>query len=199
MKKWSFAHLCAYTSLAISITLLVLWCCNVGGFTVVSLDSFVGVIVALLAIVVTLAVGWQIYNSIEIKDKIEQLSILEEKFKTQEKTMNQELLKSEHRLSMIYSITAWNDKCYIDAFRYSMISLKTSINLDKPMHIDSILEDLKKINKHINEGSKYPSKLFKEIKKCDDNIRSSSSYSLIDKQYDDIYNSFKSKVKEVNE
>ena len=72
MKKWSFAHICAFLSLAISVTMLVLWCCNVGGFTVVSLDSFVGVIVALLAIVVTLAVGWQIYNRIDFKNRIKE-------------------------------------------------------------------------------------------------------------------------------
>ena len=90
MKNRNLAHICAYISLAISITLLVLWCCNVGGFTVVSLDSFVGIIVALLAIVVTLAVGWQIYNSIEIKNQIEELSTLKEKLNIQEHTMNQQ-------------------------------------------------------------------------------------------------------------
>ena len=74
MKKWSLAHICAYLSLAISVTLLVLWCCDVGGFTVVSLDSFVGVIVALLAIIVTLAIGWQIYNSIELNERIKKLN-----------------------------------------------------------------------------------------------------------------------------
>ena len=79
-KKNSFAHICAYLSLAISITMLVLWCCNVGGFTVVNLDSFVGVIVALLAIVVTLAIGWQIFNSIEIRNKIESLLEPPQKF-----------------------------------------------------------------------------------------------------------------------
>ena len=100
MKKWSFAHLCAYISLAISVTLVVLWCCNVGGFTVVSLDSFVGVIVALLAIVVTLAVGWQIYNSIEIKRKIEELNSLERIIKIQDKTLKHKI-KSQHLISLI--------------------------------------------------------------------------------------------------
>ena len=85
MKKGSLAHICAYLSLAISITMLVLWCCNVGGFSVVSLDSFVGVIVALLAIVVTLAVGWQIFNSIEIRNRIEKLDALEEKYREHDK------------------------------------------------------------------------------------------------------------------
>lgn len=73
MKKISFANICACASLFISMVLLVLWCCNVGGFTVVSLDSFVGVIVALLAIIVTLAVAWQIYNAIDIRNKIDEL------------------------------------------------------------------------------------------------------------------------------
>ena len=84
MKKCSFAHICAYLSLAITITILVLWCSNVGGFTVVSLDSFVGVIVALLAIVVTLAIAWQIYNSFELKAKIEELNVLKTKLFMQE-------------------------------------------------------------------------------------------------------------------
>lgn len=89
MRKCSFAHICAYLSLAISITMLALWCCNVGGFEVVSLDSFVGVIVTLLvtllAIIVAVAIGYQIYNGIEVKNKIEELNILKEKINKQEK------------------------------------------------------------------------------------------------------------------
>ena len=101
MKNWSFAHLCAYISSAISVTLLVLWCCNVGGFTVVSLDSFVGVIVALLTIVVTLAVGWQIYNSIELNERIKSLNTLEERLIKQDKTLKQQNNKSNHLITFL--------------------------------------------------------------------------------------------------
>ena len=102
MKKWSFAHICAFLSLAISVTMLVLWCCNVGGFTVVSLDSFVGVIVALLAIVVTLAVGWQIYNSIELKNRIKELNSLKEDFLKQQESIEQLTYKSKHHIMQIW-------------------------------------------------------------------------------------------------
>ena len=50
-----------------------LWLCESFEFSVVSLDSFVGVIVALLAIIVTVAIGYQIINAIEVKDEIKQL------------------------------------------------------------------------------------------------------------------------------
>ena len=199
MKKWSFVHLCAYISLAISITLLVLWCCNVGGFTVVSLDSFVGVIVALLAIVVTLAVGWQIYNSIEIKNRIKELSSLEVKIKEQEKKFGQELIKSEYRVANIWGLTAMKEENYISAFRFYMISLNCAIRLENPSNIKYSLEELERSCDLINGESNYPSFLFKEIYTCNDSIKASSYYSFIDERYKRIYNSFISKVKEIYE
>lgn len=195
MKKWSLAHICAYLSLAISVTLLVLWSCNVGGFTVVNLDSFVGVIVALLAIIVAFVVGWQIYNSIEIKDKIEGLSTLEVRIKEQEKALKQELLKSEHRLSTIYGIEARKDECYIDAFRYIIISINASMQLEMPMNIERCLTDLEKTCDLITNGDTYSPNLYKEICKYNDSIRSLSNYSFIQKRYEKIYNDFISRIK----
>ena len=64
--KIKFSDICAYLALLFSVVTILLWICNVGGFTVVSLDTFVGVIVALLAIIVTFVIGWQIYNAIDI-------------------------------------------------------------------------------------------------------------------------------------
>lgn len=199
MKKWSFAHFCAYLSLAISITLLVLWCCNVGGFTVVSLDSFVGVIVALLAIIVTMAVGWQIYNSIEIKNRIKELSFLEDKIKEQEKRFGQELTKSEYRVANLWGLSAIKENSPIDAFRYYMISLDCAMRLEKSSYIKKALEGLERSCVLITGESAYPSNLFKEINTRDNSIKAFSYYSFINEQYEKIYNSFISKVKERNE
>ena len=136
MKKWSLANLCAYLSLAISVSLLVLWCCNVGGFTVVSLDSFVGVIVALLAIVVTMAVGWQIYNSIEIKNKIEELKRLKEDILDQESKIEQLRLASQHAVGLI-----WGDNCldsgfFMPAFRHYITALDSAMQLSRPVNVE---------------------------------------------------------------
>ena len=197
--KWSFADVCAYLSLAISITLLALWCCNVGGFTVVSLDSFVGVIVALLAIIVTLAVGWQIYNSLEIKNKIKELSSLEVKIKEQEKKFGQELINSEYRVAYIYGYSAMKEKSYIDAFRYNIIALDCALKLDKPNRIEFTLKKIEIICNLIAEQSTYPSNLYKDIYSRNDSIKTSVYYSFINERYEKIYESFISKVEETND
>lgn len=198
MKKWSLAHFCAYLSLAISITLLVLWCCNVGGFTVVSLDSFVGVIVALLAIVVTIAIGWQIYNSIELNERIKKLNTLEDRLISQDKTLKQQNNKSNHLISYIYGIEAKREKEYLEAFRYYMASLRCSMLLDKPINIDHLLKDLEKVNVVIKDGTMCEFERLNEIREYDIAIRKSYSYDIIKSRYERIYNIFCTKVKDGN-
>ena len=117
-KKSNLAHICAYLSLRISVTMLVLWCCNVGGFTVVSLDSFVGVIVTLLAIIVTLAIGWQIYNVFEIKAQLKETNILKEKLNIQEKENEKQICQIRHLISASMAENEINRKDYMTAFIY---------------------------------------------------------------------------------
>lgn len=198
MKKWSLANLCAYLSLAISVSLLVLWCCNVGGFTVVSLDSFVGVIVALLAIIVTLAIGWQIYNSIELNERIKKLNTLEERLISQDKTLKQQNNKSNHLISYIYGIEAKREKEYLEAFRYYMASLRCSMLLDKPINVDHLLKDLEKVNVVIKDGTMCEFERLNEIREYDIAIRKSYSYDIIKSRYERIYNIFCTKVKDGN-
>ncbi len=199
MRKPSLAHICAYLSLAISVTLLILWCCNVGGFTVVSLDSFVGVIVALLAIVVTMAVGWQIYNSIEIRGEIAKLSALKEIINVQEKNIKQETGKSQHLISYILGNEAYKEKKYLNAFRCLMSSLKYSMQLDSPLNIESLLKGLELINNHISRENDFDSTIIEEISTYNNDIKSSSGYNLIKERYEEIYKIFCLKVKEDNE
>lgn len=196
MKNRNLAHICAYISLAISSTLLVLWCCNVGGFTVVSLDSFVGVIVALLAIVVTMAVGWQIYNSVEIKSQIKELSSLKEKLNIQEQTTNQLTGKAQHLISYILGNEAYKEERYIDAFRCLMSSLKYSLQLENPLNIESLLIALKQTNSIIKNGDDFDPAIVEDIIMYNNEIKSSSGYSLIKYKYETIYESFSSKVKD---
>lgn len=199
MKKWSLAHFCAYLSLAISITLLVLWCCNVGGFTVVSLDSFVGVIVALLAIIVTIAIGLQIFNILEINRKIEKLSILEDKLSTQEETFNQQNNKSQESIYFILGCDSGRDGDFKSAFRFYLFSLEFAMQLKSSSNIGVLLEALEKIVNKIKEGSIADSNYLYAIEKSDNAIKSSPNYFFIKDQYEKIYNSFRSKIKGDNE
>ena len=64
-------------AIALSCLMFAMWCCNAGGFSAVSLDTFVGVIVALLAIIATFILGWQIYNAMDLKEKLNKIEALE--------------------------------------------------------------------------------------------------------------------------
>ena len=51
----------------------VLWIAGALKLSVISLDTFVGVIVAILAILVTVILGWQILNALEVQGKMAEL------------------------------------------------------------------------------------------------------------------------------
>lgn len=194
-KKWSFAHFCAYISLALSFTMLVLWCCNAGGLTVVSLDSFVGVIVALLAIVVTLAIAWQIYNSVDLKAKIEELSILKTKFNKQEKRFEQLNFKSQHLIAMLYgddAVDRGNDK---EAFYFYMHSLQCTMQLNEPINYDNLLVFLKHSVNNMKKGDSLEPDKLNQIRKWDERIRKQPNYHFIKDKYAPVYDNFLSKLK----
>jgi len=193
-KKFSFAHICAYLSLVISVTMIALWCCNAGGFKVVSLDSFVGVIVALLAIVVTLVVGWQIYNALELKAKIEELNNLKEKLNIQEKKIAEQSNYANHLVFAALADVELYNKQYLKTFSYSMISLEETLLLDSPKNVEAILERLEISISNMQQGILYND--MKNFHERDNNIRNTQQYYMIKNRYEKIYNDFISKVKD---
>lgn len=56
-----------------TISIWLLWLCDSIKLSIIGLDTFVGVIVALLALIFTIAIGYQIINAIEIKGKMAEL------------------------------------------------------------------------------------------------------------------------------
>lgn len=180
-KKWSLAHICAYVSFAISVTILVLWCCNAGGFTVVSLDSFVGIIVALLAIVVTIVLGWQIYNAIELKRKIEELDELKDKLSVQEKEIKQQSRRSRHLIAVSLADIAITRNDYMLAFNYLMTSLCYSLALEQPLNVGKILNRMAFSASHTQQDALCI--YMKDIQDNDKKIRNSQHFDMIKTQY----------------
>ena len=56
-----------------TISIWLLWLCDSIKLSIIGLDTFIGVIVALLALIFTIAIGYQIINAIEIKGKMVEL------------------------------------------------------------------------------------------------------------------------------
>lgn len=190
--KWCGAHLCAYLSLAISLVLMVLWICNVGGFTVVTLDSFVGVIVALLAIIVTLAFTWQIYGVIEIKNKIEEVSELRHKLKIQEEENQRQVFHLNCLVFGSLAETEISRSDYISAFGYLLVSLESDMSSDIPQNAMTILDKMEFAVSKINSKTILN---MEKIESSNNVISESKHYNMIKERYEKVYNDFISKVK----
>lgn len=69
------------------LVVIGLWLLGNMKLSVVSLDSFIGIVVALLAIVFTVIVGWQIVNAIDVKEEMKTLQLRQEAILENERRM----------------------------------------------------------------------------------------------------------------
>lgn len=130
----------------VSVVILIgFWIFGAMKLSVVSLDTFIGVIVALLAIIFTLVIGWQIINTIEMRDKITEL----------EKRQNQ-LIENERLLAendKLHTMEAYNLQAglcqtsaeidlakgqYIEAFTFYHASLSFAILANTPDQLNRL-------------------------------------------------------------
>lgn len=73
MKTTKLSIILSIVSIVGVLSILMLWIFGCFKVSVIDLGTFVGVIVALLAIIVTIVLGWQIINAIEMREKIAEL------------------------------------------------------------------------------------------------------------------------------
>lgn len=194
MKRDLLGKICSYVSLALSIILLSLWCCNAGGFQVVNLDSFVAVIVTLLAIIVTIVLGWQIYNTIELKEKMKELDMLKHKLDEQQIEMDQLSHKMRHMIGLTWGERSIERKSYAAAYYYFIYALKSSLLLKRVVNVDKIHSQMQEAAEKITKGAYLIEKQYKDVIKEDKELRTLSNYNLIEDWYEPLFKVFIEKV-----
>lgn len=199
MDNCKSAKICAYVSLAFSAVLMVLWICNVGGPKVLSIDTFVGVIVALLAIIVTLAIAWQIFNVVEMRNRIRELNKLEDRLKKQEKSFDQFNIISSANMNRLAGLSALQAGLITYSFKFMLAALKYEMLSEKPTHVDYFLGMLEDSAKIITPNTKFDAEEYELVVSYDKEIRSLDNYNLIKGRYESIYKDFMSKVEKEEE
>lgn len=188
---------CGFLSLAISVAMIILWICGVWDLKVVNLNTFVGVTVALLGLIVTLAIAWQIYNALDMKNKVEELKQLEGKLEEQKKSFEKFKLETTRDIYGAVWVNIQNDNPL--AFFFVLSALEAEIQLEEPSQQDDILDSLELVNKNIEDNMEIETKELEEIIKQDKDLRSHSNYRFIKRRYEPIFDEFISKVKKVGE
>jgi len=180
-----------------------LWLFGTMKLSVVSLDAFIGVIVALLAIIFTIIIGWQIINTIEIRNWLSQI----------EQKQNA-LAENERRLAendQFHTLEAYNlhaaicqtdadsykDKGqYIEAFTFYHVALCYSILSGAPNQLNRISK-LSQITQCIIAPPIADYKMLaRQIKLDSDRIRATTSYrNCLSEVYEQTMQAFWQKIK----
>lgn len=202
MKNTRLSLILSVISIVGVFSLWALWITGVFKLSVVSLDSFVGIIVALLAIIVTVVIGWQIINTIEIREKISELEqthriIIENDRLLNENSKN--FVKVAHNLQAGLcdgsSDAYLNKGLYIEAFCSSHSALHQAI-LAGQSNLKNRIQQLQTIfgfivNPSVVDFSKIKNQIELETKQ----IRETEAYRLyLSEDYDQIMNLFWKKM-----
>lgn len=187
---------------AIILCLLVfaLWAFEVMPRSVVTAESFIGACVALLGVIVTVAVGSQIVNMMEVKSAQrkyeEELKAALEKIQRQQELMEEE----QHRNSHLHNCNIAksmqdNQECgkacfYYMCALYEYMQMKNHLGNEgymyKGLHDCLVMQDG---NWSVSE------KMQVEILNVNKHIRTNSNYHWVQAQYEPLYAAYLSKVK----
>lgn len=205
MEKKSF--ILSIIALATSIITLAVIFIRVTPNSVIDLGTFIGVMTALIGICITFLVGYQIYNAIEIRQKLAEVDMLKNKLDS----TNIELKKSEANLfDSIYATLAkavsTNPNKSVDAFYYMNVSLKYSLDIDDTrqnyvQRINDIAEyalllrggngvfdgNKKQLREKIDKYKEY-------VQPVIDSIKAHSKYHIIADKYDRMIQAYEARM-----
>ena len=193
MKKQSLSILLSLIALVGTISVWGLWICNTLRLSVVSLDNFIGVMVALLGILVTFAIGWQIVNALEIKVKLKEIDIIKMNLSKQQEDFVEfsNNIKCENLLTV--AEIRLDAKGYSEAFMYALEALSYGVYCHVN-NLEYILDTLAICEEKIPKGRKVYKDYYERITMADKKIRSSQNFYAVRLNYTSTYDSFIKKI-----
>jgi len=171
----------------------VLWICNVFSFSVIDAGTFISVLVTILAIIVTIVIGWQVFNIIEFKDKQEKFEIKQKELQDQNqkslKELQEDLSTGIKYVSRMSIIPGYLDrKEFVGALNTLFIALNDLMNLNKlqgfEKNVDMVIILIKEyVSKCSGNDMQI---LWMRITDIDEKIRNAKNFSMISEKYEDI-------------
>ena len=152
------------------------------------LDTFVGVMVAMIGILVTFAVGWQIINALEIKGKLAEIEKIKADINEQREQMHELAESTKHDSMLVRAQAFYRDGDFINATICSMDSLLHCLPLKVPSNIHLVLHTTEAFMMGVNKFATVEEK--NEILRLDEAIRNADNYIFISENYDRIWRKF---------
>jgi len=194
-KKSTWALCLSIAAILLCLLVFALWALEVMPHSVVTVDSFIGACVALLGVIVTVAVGWQIYNAIEMKEKIAEIDRLQQQQEGQEHRMEQMYCNASRVVGYAMAAIAENRHDNANVMRWLLSSFKFSLLQDVPQDINDMLLDMQDFVKVMPDNASISKSGLTEIVDHDKEIRNNPLYKIFANKYEPILEEFAKKIK----
>lgn len=196
----------ALIALAISILTMVLFFVKVSSNSVVDGLTFIGVIAAFIGISVTLLIGYQIYNAVEIKNRLQKMQQLETEISDSKSKLTELSNLQEEAIAIIEAkiLQAKGDFC--NAFVRFHSAIKYSIKLPfkregYPLLLDDLADYMKDINITSFDNCSTSDQLITDIELFKDlftedmiQIKESPDYPIISYRYEELMDKFDTRL-----
>ena len=191
-KKINYAIWLSIISLILWCMMVGLWVCNVFHFAIIDNNTFTGITVALLGIIVTFVVAWQILNVIDVKTQISDIADLKKELKQQRDDIDEDFYSMMYLHSIPFGDMALQMNNVSDAFSNYLWAVYYSLKLRNEYidilqfvsRLESVANCLTDVNENTNE----------QIKNADFKIRELPRYKYIKSEYEKAYQIFLNKT-----
>lgn len=196
----------AIISFAISIITIVLFFIKVSANSIVDGLTFIGVIAAFIGISVTLLIGYQIYNAVEIKNRLSEITALRSEIETIKQKTNTQQNELYEAIHILQSRDPQLRNTYNpNVFLHFLAAIPFSLSLpEKKESYKYLLDELEEDMMHIvlpsfgsgtkevfENGVKELKSLYKET---DKEIREHPNFIFIKERYEDLMSKFNTRL-----
>lgn len=196
----------ALIAFAISIIMVILFFVRVSPNSVVDGMTFIGVIAAFMGISVTLLIGYQIYNAVEIKNRLNKIRQIEAEISDSKSKLTELSNLQEEAIAMIEAKISQAKGDFCNAFVRFDSAIKYSIKLPfkregYPLLLDDLANYMKDINLTSFDNCSASSQLITEIELFKDlfakdiiQVKKSPDYPIISYRYEELMDKFDARL-----
>ena len=156
MKKNLSIILSLIALVGVVVLAVVMACLNVS-LANVSLDTFIGVMVTMIGILVTFAVGWQIINALEIKSKLAEIEKIKTDVNTQQSNIDKIAARIAYDAAVNRSYTLHKIGEHIKAFACTLEAIEHCLKIDEYEDLNTLLYNLQVFASHSHTMHCYKS------------------------------------------
>lgn len=184
-------------ALLICLVTIGLWIFDVAPKSIVTIDAFMGVCATVMSIIVTIAIGWQIFNVVEVRntmryleEKQKKVDELHEKLEKKIRYLEYDFDEMKHHTLHLHAVTlalhVAIEKKYDEACYHFMVALTESVQLRKPLNVNEVLNYFQKYLGFITTTVLISKDEMEEFREMDKIIRRSEQYRLFGSRYEEI-------------